>query len=84
MFNFEELVHEDHLVRKINAAIDFEFIRDTVAHLYCPNNGHPAIDSVRMIKMMLLGYPFGYPYRAPSGEGNPSQQCIPLVPCIWG
>ncbi len=37
--------------------MDFEFIRDTVAHLYCPNNGRPAIDP----KTMLLGYLFGIP-----------------------
>lgn len=57
----DELVPEDHLVRKIDAAIDFEFIRDTVAHLYCPNNSRPAVDPVRLIKMMLLGYLFGVP-----------------------
>lgn len=34
----DELVPEDHLVRKIDTAIDFEFIRDAVAHLYCPDN----------------------------------------------
>ena len=57
----DELVPEDHLVRKIDAAIDFEFIRDSVKHLYCPDNGRPAIDPVRLIKMMLLGYLFGIP-----------------------
>ncbi|WP_227698072.1 MULTISPECIES: IS1182 family transposase [unclassified Raoultella] len=57
----DELVPEDHLVRQIDAAIDFEFIRDAVAHLYCPDNGRPAIDPVRLIKMMLLGYLFGVP-----------------------
>lgn len=57
----DELVPEDHLVRKIDAAIDFEFIREAVAHLYCPDNGRPAIDPVRLIKMMLLGYLFGVP-----------------------
>lgn len=57
----DELVPEDHLVRKIDATIDFEFIRDVVAHLYCPDNGRPAIDPVRLIKMMLLGYLFGVP-----------------------
>lgn len=57
----DELVPEDHLVRQIDAAIDFEFIRDAVAHLYCPDNGRPAIDPVRLIKMMLLGYLFGIP-----------------------
>ncbi|HGF4681464.1 IS1182 family transposase [Escherichia coli] len=57
----DELVPEDHLVRQIDAVIDFEFIRDAVAYLYCPNNGRPAIDPVRLIKMMLLGYLFGIP-----------------------
>ncbi|MCC4105746.1 IS1182 family transposase [Serratia ureilytica] len=61
MVTLEELVPEDHLVRKIDAVIDFEFIRDAVAHLYCPDNGRPAIDPVRLIKMMLLGYLFGIP-----------------------
>lgn len=61
MVTLDELVPEDHLVRKIDAAIDFEFIRDAVAHLYCPDNGRPAIDPVRLIKMMLLGYLFGIP-----------------------
>lgn len=57
----DEMVPEDHLVRKIDAAISFDFIHDTVAHLYCPDNGRPAIDPVRLIKMMLLGYLFGIP-----------------------
>lgn len=61
MVTLDELVPEDHLVRKIDAAIDFEFIRDAVRHLYCHNNGRPAIDPVRLIKMMLLGYLFGVP-----------------------
>ncbi len=32
-----------------------------MAHLYCPNNGRPAIVPVRLIKMMLQGYLFGIP-----------------------
>lgn len=61
MVTLEELVPEDHLVRKIDATIDFEFIRDAVKHLYCADNGRPAIDPVRLIKMMLPGYLFGIP-----------------------
>ncbi len=41
---------KDHLVRKVAKAIDFEFIRDEVAHLYCHDNGRPAVDSVRLFK----------------------------------
>lgn len=35
MISLEQLVPQDHLVRKVAKAIDFEFIRDEVAHLYC-------------------------------------------------
>lgn len=52
---------EDHLVRKIDATIDFEFIRYAVRHLYYPDNDRPAIAPARLIKMMLLGFLFGIP-----------------------
>lgn len=61
MVTLEQLVPKEHLVRKIDKAIDFEFIRDEVAHLYCHNNGRPAVDPVRLFKIMLLGYLFGIP-----------------------
>ncbi|TCP91140.1 hypothetical protein EDC44_1381, partial [Cricetibacter osteomyelitidis] len=41
MISLEQLVPKDHLVRKVAKAIDFEFIRDEVAHLYCHDNGRP-------------------------------------------
>ena len=59
MVTLEDLVPAEHLVRKIESAIDFEFIRDKVRHLYCSNNGRPAIDPVMLFKMILLGYLFG-------------------------
>ena len=59
MVTLEQLVPKDHLVRKINQHIDFEFIRDEVAHLYCKDNGRPPVDPVRLFKMLLLGYLFG-------------------------
>ncbi|EHK9018871.1 IS1182 family transposase [Vibrio vulnificus] len=59
MVTMEQLVPKDHLVRKIDNAIDFEFIRDEVAHLYCKDNGRPPVDPVRLFKIILLGYIFG-------------------------
>ncbi|WP_019647289.1 transposase, partial [Pseudoalteromonas piscicida] len=59
MVAIDQLVPKDHLVRLIDLAIDFEFIRDEVAHLYCKNNGRPAVDPVRMFKILFLGYLFG-------------------------
>lgn len=61
MVTLEQLVPKDHLVRKIDTAIDFEFIRAEVAYLYCKDNGRPAIDPVVLFKIMLLGYVFGVP-----------------------
>lgn len=61
MVTLEQLVPKDHLVRKIDTAIDFEFIRAEVAHLYCKDNGRPAIDPLVLFKIMLLGYVFGVP-----------------------
>ena len=59
MVTLEDLVPSEHLVRKIESAIDFEFIRAKVSHLYCPDNGRPALDPVMLFKMILLGYLFG-------------------------
>ncbi len=45
MLAIEQLVPQDHLVRKLDAAIDFTFIYPLVEHLYS-NQGRPSIDSV--------------------------------------
>jgi transposase len=59
MVTLEELVPKDHLLRKIDRHINFSFIRDKVKHLYCTNNGRPAIDPVRLFKMLFIGYLYG-------------------------
>lgn len=55
----EELVPANHLLRKIDQAVDFKFIREKVRDLYCENNGRPAIDPVVLFKMLFIGYLFG-------------------------
>lgn len=59
MVTLESLVPADHLLRKIDAAVDFEFIRAKVAHRYCADNGRPALDPVVMFKLLFIGYLFG-------------------------
>ena len=51
----EELVPADRLLRKIARTIDFGFIRERVAHLYCPDNGRPALDPEILFKIPLIG-----------------------------
>ena len=40
----EQMVPEDHFLRKVDRAVDFSFIYDLCAPLYCADNGRPAID----------------------------------------
>lgn len=59
LVTIEWLVPEDHLLRKIDRAVDLEFVRDRVRHLYCEDNGRPALDPVVLFKLLLIGYLFG-------------------------
>ncbi|MBE0339796.1 IS1182 family transposase, partial [Paenibacillus sp. 23TSA30-6] len=57
--SLEELVPQDHLLRKVDKYIDFSFIHEKVSPLYCANNGRPAIDPTVLFKMIFLGYFYG-------------------------
>ena len=59
MVTLSSLVPSDHLLRKIDALIDFSLIHDRVAHLYSADNGRPALDPVLLFKMLFVGYLFG-------------------------
>lgn len=59
MVCIEDLVPQDHLLRKIDQYIDFSFITEKVRPYYCENNGRPSIDPVVLFKMMFIGYLFG-------------------------
>ncbi len=59
LVSIESLVPSGHLLRKIDQAVEFGFIRDRVKHLYCEDNGRPALDPVVLFKLLLLGYLYG-------------------------
>jgi len=52
----EDFVPQGHLLRKIDAAIDFSFIYDEMRHYYSANNGRPSTDPVQLVKYLLIGY----------------------------
>ncbi len=56
--SLEDLVPEDHLIRKIDKAIDLDFIYDEVKELYS-DKGRPSIDPVVLIKLNIIQYTFG-------------------------
>ena len=55
----EELVPENHLLRKIAAVIDFSFVNELCRPYYCADNGRPAIEPEILFKMLFVGYLFG-------------------------
>lgn len=59
MVSLEQLVPEGHLLRLIDRYIDFGFIHEACAPLYCSNNGRPAVPPERLFKMLFIGYLFG-------------------------
>jgi transposase len=59
LVSIEALVPSTHLLRKVDGAVDFGFIRDRVKHLYSEDNGRPALDPVVLFKLLLLGYLYG-------------------------
>lgn len=59
MVTLNSLVPSDHLLRKIDAHIDFSFIHDRVSSLYCLDNGRPALDPTVLFKILIIGYLFG-------------------------
>jgi transposase len=58
MLAIDQLVPQDHLVRKIESAIDFSFIYPLVKDLYS-DLGRPSIDPVVLFKMVFIQYIFG-------------------------
>ena len=55
------MVPEDHLLRKIDAAIDYDKVYEFVEELYCGDNGRPSIDPVILFKIVLIQYIYGIP-----------------------
>ena len=55
----EGLVPQDHLLRKIDAAVDLSKIYEMVEPLYCTDNGRPSIDPVVLFKMVLIQHLYG-------------------------
>jgi len=55
----EDLVPEDHLLRKVEKAVDFNEIYPMVEEYYCEDDGRPAVDPVVLVKIVLIWHLFG-------------------------
>ena len=60
MLCIDDLVPKDHILREIDAAIDFSFIYDEVEGMYSDfDGGRPGIDPVSLFKIVMIQYIFG-------------------------
>ena len=50
----DDLVPKEHLLRKIDAAVDFTKIYEIVEDLYCKDNGRPSTDPVVLFKIAMI------------------------------
>ncbi len=56
--SMDTLVPKNHLVRKIEKAINLDFIYELVEKLYS-DTGRPSIDPVVLFKLVIFQYLFG-------------------------
>ena len=57
----EDLVPENHFLRKLEAVLDLTFVYEETAQLYSRKYGRPPIDPVVIVKYLLVGFLYGIP-----------------------
>jgi len=55
--NLDSLVPKDHLLKRLDSLLSFNFVRDITKEYYS-HTGKPSIDPVVLVKMLLIGYLF--------------------------
>ena len=59
MFCMDDMVPQDHMLRKIDKAINWNFIYDLVEDKYSADTGRPSMDPVMLIKIPFIQYLYG-------------------------
>ena len=57
----EDLVPENHFLRKLEKTLDLSFVYEETAHLYSRRYGRPPIAPVVIVKYLLVGFLYGIP-----------------------
>jgi len=57
--SIEEIVPEQHFIRRLEAAVNFDFIYDELKPYYCADNGKYSTDPVVIVKSLLIGFLYG-------------------------
>jgi len=59
MVDIEALVPEDHLLRKIERVMDYDWLYERLSPYYCHDNGRNGADPAVLVKMVLIQHLFG-------------------------
>ena len=57
--SLEQLIPEDHILRRVDRVLDLGWLREAVADCYCADNGRPGIDPESAVRLMLAGFLLG-------------------------
>ena len=61
MVTIEDLMPQQHFLRKLEATLDLSFVYEETARLYSRKFGRPPIDPVVIVKYLLVGFLYGIP-----------------------
>ena len=79
MFCMDDMVPQDHLLRIIDKAIDWNFIYDLVVDKYSLDNGRPSMDPVMLIKLPFIQYLYGIRSMRQTVKRNRSKCSLSMV-----
>lgn len=57
--DFEKIVPESHILRRIDKVVDFSWLLEEVEELYSEENGRPSVDPEVIMRLMLAGFLLG-------------------------
>ena len=82
MVDVDALVPQDHLLRKIEKVMDYEWLYERLEPYYCHDNGRPGTDPVVLIKMVLIAF-VRNTVSAADLPGNSGECSISVVSWVW-
>ena len=80
MVSLEQLVPQDHFLRKLDSVLDLGFVPGFLQQAYPSNLGPPGVDPVLAIRLILLSYlsesPAGGSNCSSNGSSNTSESSV--------
>ena len=68
MVDIDALVPKDHLLRKIERVMDYDWLYARLSPYYCHDNGRDGTDPVVLVNMVLIQHLFGIQAGIPEGK----------------